>query len=106
MIEKILCADPKKKYAVCLDGENACPPEDCGGIWGYYELLEAVNNPNHEEHQEMLDWLGGQFDPGRFDLQKINAKLRGLGNLARGYADGNTPILLRNISLFATSKSR
>jgi Plasmid pRiA4b ORF-3-like protein len=51
---------------------------------GYYELLEAVNNPNHEEHQEMLDWLGGQFDPGRFDLQKINAKLRGLGNLARG----------------------
>jgi hypothetical protein len=83
VVEKILPADPKKKYAVCLDGKNACPPEDCGGIWGYYELLKAVKNPKHKEHQEMLDWLGGPFDPGHFDLQKINAELRGLGNLAR-----------------------
>ena len=83
MVEKILPADPKKKYAVCLDGKNACPPEDSGGIWGYYELLKAVKNPKHKEHQEMLDWLGGPFDPGHFDLQKINAELRGLGNLAR-----------------------
>ena len=66
-----------------MDGENACPPEDCGGIWGYYELLKAVKNPKHKEHREMLDWLGGQFDPGHFDLKKINAKLRGLGYLAR-----------------------
>src|ERR1700736_6448959 len=78
VVKKILPADPKTKYAVCLDGKNACPPEDCGGIWGYYKLLEAVNHPKHEEHQEMLDWLGDQFDPGHFDLQKINAELRGL----------------------------
>jgi hypothetical protein len=78
VVEKILAADPKKKYAVCLDGENACPPEDCGGIWGYYELLKAVKNPNHKEHRQMLDWLGGQFDPGHFDLQKVNASLRRL----------------------------
>ena len=83
VVEKTLPADPNKKYAVCLHGENACPPEDCGGIWGYYELLKAVKNPKHKEHQEMIDWLGGQFDPGHFDLQNINAKLRGLGNLAR-----------------------
>jgi hypothetical protein len=81
--EKILSADPKKKRAFCLAGENACPPEDCGGIWGYYELLKAIKNPKHKEHRNMLDWLGGQFDPGQFDLKKINAKLRGLGNLAR-----------------------
>jgi hypothetical protein len=61
-----------------LDGKNACPPEDCGGIWGYYDLLKAVKNPKHKEHQETLDCLGGQFDPGHFDLQKINAALRGL----------------------------
>jgi hypothetical protein len=78
VVEKIRSADPKKKNAVCLDGENACPPEDCGGIWGYYELLKAVKNPKHKEHWQMLDWLGGQFDPGRFDLQKVNATLRGL----------------------------
>ena len=83
VVEKILPADPKKKYAVCLDGKNACPPEDCGGIWGYYELLKAVKNPKRKEHQEMLDWLGGPFDPGHFDLQKINAELRGFGNLSR-----------------------
>jgi hypothetical protein len=78
VVEKTVAADPEKKRAVCLAGENACPPEDCGGIWGYYELLEAVNNPKHEAHQEMLDWLGGPFDPGRFDLPKVNAALRRL----------------------------
>jgi hypothetical protein len=78
VVEKILSADPGKKHAVCLDGENACPPEDCGGIWGYYRFLEAFNDPKHEEHQEMVEWLGGQFDPGHFDLHTINAKLRRL----------------------------
>ena len=78
VVEKIVSADPGKKHAVCLAGENACPPEDCGGIWGYYELLEVVNNPKHKAHQEMLDWLGEPFDPGRFDLQDVNATLRRL----------------------------
>jgi len=82
-LQKILPADPKKEYAVCLDGKNACPPEDCGGIWGYYELLKVVKNPKHKEHQAPLDWLGGPFDPGHFDLQKINAELRCLRNLLR-----------------------
>jgi hypothetical protein len=57
-----------------------------GRLWrhlGYYELLKAVKNPKHKEHQQMLEWLDGNFDPGHFDLQKINAKLRSLGNLAR-----------------------
>ena len=76
VVEKIVPAGPEKSRAVCLAGENACPPEDCGGIWGYYELLEAVNNPKHEAHQQMLDWLGEPFDPSRFDLQAVNAALR------------------------------
>ena len=78
VVEKILPADPKMKDAVCLNGKNACPPEDCGGIWGYYKLLETVKNPQHEDYQEMLEWLGDQFDPSHFDLPKINAALRGL----------------------------
>jgi hypothetical protein len=78
VVEKIVAAGPETKRAVCLAGENACPPEDCGGIGGYYELLEAVNNPKHTAHQQMLDWLGDPFDPGRFDPQAVNATLRGL----------------------------
>ena len=64
-------------HAVCIAGERACPPEDCGGLWGYEEFLEAIKDPNHEEHQEMLDWIGGSFDPDEFDLQEVNRALKG-----------------------------
>ncbi len=66
---------PGVEYPVCLGGERACPPEDCGGIWGYYSTLEAVSDPDNEEHEDMIDWLGEGFDPDAFDLNKINAKL-------------------------------
>lgn len=56
---------------VCLDGARACPPEDCGGPSGYAGFLEALNNPDHEQHLEMKQWLSnrgkGPFDPERFD---------------------------------------
>ena len=51
----------------CIDGRRACPPEDCGGPWGYPELLEILADPNHAEHSERLEWLGGPFDPEAFD---------------------------------------
>ena len=76
VVENGVPASPEEKQrAVCLAGENACPPEDCGGIWGYYDLLEAVNNPEDEEHEELREWLGEGFDPSRFDLQKVNTAL-------------------------------
>ncbi len=53
----------------------ACPPEDCGGIWGYYELLEAVANPDADGYEDMVEWLGGDFDPDAFDLEEVNAIL-------------------------------
>ena len=65
-------------YPVCLKGQLACPPEDCGGIWGYYEMLEALKDPKHEQHDELLEWIGGQFDPERFDLEEVNAELEDL----------------------------
>jgi hypothetical protein len=64
------------KYAVCLDGANACPPEDVGGIWGYREFLAAIADPTHEEHQSSLEWAGGVFDPTNFDLGEVNAVLQ------------------------------
>lgn len=60
---------------VCLGGERACPPEDCGGFSGYVELLEILRDPDHPEHEDRLDWLGGRFDPEAFDLAAVNRKL-------------------------------
>jgi hypothetical protein len=64
------------KFAVCLEGENACPPDDVGGTWGYTEFLEAVSDPDHEEHERMLEWADGTFDPAEFDLANTNALMQ------------------------------
>jgi hypothetical protein len=64
------------KFAVCIDGQNACPPEDVGGTGGYVEFLEAISDPTHEEHESYLEWAGGSFDPAEFDLANVNALLQ------------------------------
>ena len=56
-----------RQYPLCLEGERACPPEDVGGIGGYEEFLETIGDPDHEEHEEMLRWAGGKFEPTGFD---------------------------------------
>jgi hypothetical protein len=77
-VGKILSPEPKVRYPMCIAGERACPPEDCGGVWGYEELLEIIQDPNHEEHEDMIDWLGGEFDPEAFDLEAVNRELRSI----------------------------
>lgn len=75
-VEKIFAPVISPKYfAECLGGEKACPPEDCGGPWGYKELLEIIQDPSHEEHEGMMEWLGGSFDPNAFDINKTNTYL-------------------------------
>ncbi|MFC1971367.1 plasmid pRiA4b ORF-3 family protein [Chloroflexota bacterium] len=76
LVEKILPADPHAQYPVCIAGKQACPPENCGGIWGYAELLKIIRDPLHEEHQSMMVWLGGSFDPKAFDIDQVNRSLR------------------------------
>ena len=71
-VEEILPPDPLLKSPKCLDGQNACPPEDVGGLPGYGEFLEAIRNPDHEEHQNMLEWCGGHFDPTSFNADDVN----------------------------------
>lgn len=78
VVEKTLQPEPGASYPVCLAGERACPPEDCGGLWGYQDFLEAIMNPAHTEHEAMLTWVGGSFDPETFDLDAVNASLRRL----------------------------
>ncbi len=70
-VEKIL-PPASGTTALCLDGARACPPEDCGGIWGYPELLKALKNPKHPEHKRLREWVGGSFDPNAFDKVKTN----------------------------------
>ena len=79
VVEKnTLPVEPKTKYPVCMAGQYACPPEDVGGTWGYVEFLEAIRNPEHEEHDSYLEWIGGEFDPKAFDLDAVNKELRRL----------------------------
>jgi hypothetical protein len=76
LLEKVLAPDPAIRYPICVTGKRACPPEDCGGIWGYAELLEALASPNHPEHASMRDWVGDDFEPEAFDLEAVNSMLR------------------------------
>jgi len=59
--------DSKVKYPLCLEGARACPPEDCGGVWGYSDFLAAINDKKHKRHEELLEWIGGRFDSEEFD---------------------------------------
>jgi hypothetical protein len=77
-VEKVLPPDADFKRPVCLAGAKACPPDDCGGMGGYDHLLEILGNPKHPEHAEMLDWVGGEWDAERFDLDQTNRRLKGL----------------------------
>ncbi|MBE9076009.1 plasmid pRiA4b ORF-3 family protein [Romeria aff. gracilis LEGE 07310] len=78
LVEKVLPADPEVRYPICIKGKRACPPEDCGGIWGYAEFLEAIQTPDHPEHESMLEWVDGEFDPEHFDLEETNQQLKGI----------------------------
>ena len=65
------------KYPICVDGERACPPEDCGGVGGYYNLLEILADSEHEEHEAMVSWLTGHaknywpYDPAQFECSEV-----------------------------------
>lgn len=74
-VEKRLAPEPERAHPTCLAGERHGPPEDCGGIPGFYNLLEAIGDPEHEEHQELLDWVGGSFDADAFSVDDVNRRL-------------------------------
>jgi len=62
----------------CIAGARACPPEDCGGVTGYYHLLEALADPGHEDYDMLMEWVGGKFDPEAFDVEAIDRALKRL----------------------------
>jgi Plasmid pRiA4b ORF-3-like protein len=80
VLEKVLEEEKGTFYPVCTDGKNACPVEDCGGIWGYEDLVKVLKNKKHPEHEEMKEWVGLEededFDPTEFDKEYINEGLK------------------------------
>ena len=64
-----------KTELACLEGEQACPPEDVGGIPGYFEFCNALNDPNHEEHESYMEWTGGDYNSENFDVDAVNREL-------------------------------
>jgi hypothetical protein len=80
VVEKVEPLDPEQPYPSLVTGKRACPPEDCGGVYGYLHLLEVLADPSDEEHAELSEWVGGPPDPEHFDL---GATKRDLAHLAR-----------------------
>jgi hypothetical protein len=72
LLEKVLPYDKNEMYPVCTAARRAAPPEDCGGVPGYYMMLEALEDPEHPQHGEFMEWLGGNLDPSRVDIKEIN----------------------------------
>jgi hypothetical protein len=78
LIEAAGAAEPDKRYPLCIDGERACPPEDCGGAWRYMEILDILATPRHPEKREWKQWLGAAFNPEKFRVDEVNRRLRKL----------------------------
>lgn len=77
-LKKILPVDSLAHQPRCIKGAQACPPEDCGGIWGYTDMLEAIQQAKSNEGEEILTWSGQDFNPDFFDLEEVNRVLRHL----------------------------
>ncbi len=70
--EKIVPRDKEKKYPRCIAGERACPPENCAGIYGYQQFLEAIMDPGHKSHEDFLQWAGADVEPERFSPNEVH----------------------------------
>ncbi len=77
LLEDVLPRSSPARFPMVLAGRGACPPEDVGGIPGYYHFLEAIKDPKHPEHEDMMEWAGKDFDPAAFDVQEINRAFHG-----------------------------
>lgn len=75
LLEAIVLPEPETFYPRCLGGARNGPPEDAGGPHGYANYIEALADPEHEEHEDMLAWRG-PFDPEEFSTDRINAALK------------------------------
>ena len=76
ILEKVLPVDKTMQIPSCVNGKGNCPPEDCGGIWGYEDIKTILSNPKHKQFEETMEWIGNEFDPDYFDKKEINEMLK------------------------------
>jgi hypothetical protein len=76
LLEGCPAVDPKAKFPQCVEGKRACPPEDVGGARSYAVFLEAIADERHAQHKEMLEWIGGPFDPEAFENERATKAMR------------------------------
>jgi hypothetical protein len=81
VLENILERNPKRFYPYCSAGELNCPPEDSGGIYGFYEMMKAFTNTKHPEHEDIVEWVGDDYDMSAFDLKAINKSLKNYSSI-------------------------
>lgn len=84
VLEKILGDEKGRKFPVCIDGEKKCPPEDCGGLSGFYEMLKILKKKKGREYKEMNEWLGGKYDPDEFNIPEVNKNLKSYKDMDLG----------------------
>ena len=70
-LETISPTVPGVKYPCCLRGERACPPEEIGGVDGYYDFVMVMGNPDHDDHREIREWYGRKYYPEKFSPEKV-----------------------------------
>jgi hypothetical protein len=78
LVEKIMAPDASAHYPCCIGGKRVCPPKDVGGVWGYAEFLEAIGDPQHPDHESMVEWIDEEFDSESFDIESVNKQLAAL----------------------------
>jgi Plasmid pRiA4b ORF-3-like protein len=86
VLERILEPEPSVQYPSCVTGKRACPPEDCGGIGGFYHYLSALADPKEPDHEEMVEWRGPAFDASAFNSSEVNSLLHPEKRSRRGPA--------------------
>lgn len=77
-LQKILPRDPAVRLPVCISGKRSCPPEDSGGIWRFHETSAILADPDHEEYEELAEWMDPDFDPEAFSVEEVNVTLRAM----------------------------
>lgn len=76
LVEKLVEKEEGASYPRCIEGKRAGPPEDCGGVWGYERLQKVIKDEDDPEHEDMMEWLGGSFDPEHFDQEEVNEQFK------------------------------
>ena len=84
IVEEVRDGDPDREYPAFVDGARRCPPEDVGGPYGFMDFLEAVLDPAHEQHRDMVRWYGGPFDPIGFDEERARFCMENMVRRRRG----------------------